>query len=210
MSLYDDIDNTRLDALKELGNIGTGNAATSISIMLDRKVEISVPDVKIVPIEHIWQRFKDPEEIVAGANIGIGGELNGSILFLMGTDSIKKMLELMMLPKPDDLTQLDEMTRSAIGELGNIMCSSYIVSLSTFTGLNIFSMPPGVVVDMLTAIVSEVSLMNTEGEDFIIFIETSMNVGEDIGDISGYIIYIPDNESLKKILKKIGLGIDNE
>jgi chemotaxis protein CheC len=102
------------------------------------------------------------------------------------------------------------MTRSAIGELGNIMCSSYIVSLSTFTGLNIFSMPPGVVVDMLTAIVSEVSLMNTEGEDFIIFIETSMNVGEDIGDISGYIIYIPDNESLKKILKKIGLGIDNE
>jgi chemotaxis protein CheC len=128
----------------------------------------------------------------------------------METEDIKKVLEMMMLPKPEDLTNLDEMNRSAIGELGNIMCSSYVVSLSKFTNLNIHSLPPKVVVDMIAAIVSEVSLITTDGSDYLILIETNMNVEDFDKEISGYIIYIPDENSLNKILKTMGLGIDEE
>lgn len=209
MSFYDNIDKTRLDALKELGNIGAGNAATSISMMLDKKVEINVPDVKLLPLSDLWTVFENPDEIASGAMIGVDGELNGSILFLINSEAIKKLLELMSMPKPEDLTMLDEMTKSAIGELGNIMCSSYIISLSNFTGFKIQSQPPNVVVDMIAAIISEVSLISTDGEDFILLIETNMKVEEFEKVISGYIIYIPDEQSLKKILKKMGLGIDN-
>ncbi|HOO74373.1 MAG TPA: CheY-P phosphatase CheC [Tepiditoga sp.] len=209
MSIYDHIDQMRLDALKEMGNIGAGNAATSISMMLDKKVDINVPDVKLIPLSKLWEIFEDPEEVVSGAMIGVGGDLSGAILFLMHSESIKKLLELMMLPRPEDLTQLDEITRSAIGELGNIMCSSYVVSLSNFTGMNIHSLPPNVVVDMIAAIVSEVSLITTEGDDYIILIETNMKVEDNI-DISGYIIYIPDQESIMRIFKQIGLEIKDE
>ncbi|MDN5342276.1 MAG: chemotaxis protein CheC [Oceanotoga sp.] len=208
MSLYDHIDKIRLDALKELGNIGAGNSATSVSMMLDRKVDINVPDVKIISLSDLWKIFDNPEEITAGAMIGVGGDLDGAILFLMGTEDIKNLLEMMMLPKPEDLTNMDEITTSAIGELGNIMCSSYVVSLSNFTGLNIHSLPPKVVVDVLAAIVSEVSLITTDGDDYIIQIETNMKVENYNKKISGYIIYIPDQESLAKILKTMGLGID--
>ncbi|BBE31308.1 CheY-P phosphatase CheC [Tepiditoga spiralis] len=210
MSIYDRIDKVRLDALKEMGNIGAGNSATSISMMIDKKVDINVPEVKVLSLSDLWKVFKDPEEIVAGSMIGVGGDLDGAILFLMGTDSIKNMLEMMMLPKPEDLTQLDEITRSAIGEMGNIMCSSYVVALSNFTGLNIHSLPPNVVVDMITAIISEVSLLTTEGDDYIILIETDITLEDISKNIPGYIIYIPDQASLKKVLSKIGLGIDDE
>jgi chemotaxis protein CheC len=210
MSLYDNIDKIRLDALKELGNIGAGNAATSISMMLDKKVDINVPDVTVVPMSDLWKKFINPEEITAGAMIGVEGELSGAILFLVGAEDIKKLLEMMMLPRPEDLTQLDEITTSAIGELGNIMCSSYIVSLSSFTGFNIHSMPPNVVVDMVAAVVAEVSLINSEGEDYILLIETDMKVENYGKNILGYISYIPDEKSLKQLLGKLGLGIDND
>ncbi|MDK2946540.1 CheY-P phosphatase CheC [Geotoga petraea] len=210
MSLYEKINKMHLDALKEFGNIGAGNAATSISMMLNKKTDINVPEVKLISLSDLWKIFKDPEEITAGAMIGVGGELDGAILFLMGTEDIKKVLEMMMLPKPEDLTELDEMNRSAIGELGNIMCSSYVVSLSQFTNLNIHSLPPKVVVDMIAAIVSEVSLITTDGSDYLILIETNMSVEDFEKEISGYIIYIPDEASLNKILKTMGLGIDEE
>lgn len=67
MSIYDHIDQMRLDALKEMGNIGAGNAATSISMMLDKKVDINVPDVKLIPLSKLWEIFEDPEEVVSGA-----------------------------------------------------------------------------------------------------------------------------------------------
>jgi chemotaxis protein CheC len=210
MSLYEKINQMHLDALKEFGNIGAGNAATSISMMLNKKTDINVPEVKLISLSDLWKIFKDPEEITAGAMIGVGGELDGAILFLMGTEDIKKVLEMMMLPKPEDLTELNEMNRSAIGELGNIMCSSYVVSLSQFTNLNIHSLPPKVVVDMIAAIVSEVSLITTDGSDYLILIETNMSVEDFEKEISGYIIYIPDEASLNKILKTMGLGIDEE
>jgi chemotaxis protein CheC len=63
---------------------------------------------------------------------------------------------------------------------------------------------------MIAAIVSEVSLITTDGSDYLILIETNMSVEDFEKEISGYIIYIPDEASLNKILKTMGLGIDEE
>ncbi|MDN5346393.1 CheY-P phosphatase CheC [Petrotoga halophila] len=210
MSIYDEISEQKLDALKELGNIGAGNAATAISTMLNKKIDITVPSTEIIPISELWKEFSDPEDVTTGSMVEIGGELHGAILFLLGTQETKKILELLMLPRPEDLTQIDEMTSSAIGEVGNIMCSSYISAISNFTGLNIHSLPPKITVDMLTAIVSESSLMVTEGSDFVILIRTDISIEEYEGNVKGFLIYLSDEKNIIKLLKTLGMGTNND
>jgi chemotaxis protein CheC len=205
MSVFDNIDDQKLDVLKELGNIGAGNAATSISLMLGKKIKITVPSAEIIPISELWKKFTDAEEITSGAMVEIEGEIEGALLFLLGAEETKSLIELLMLPRPDDLTNLDEITSSAIGEIANIMCSSYIVALSNFTGVNIHSMPPKVVVDMLSAIVSEVSLIITNGGDYVILIQTDILLEEHEDKVKGYLIYISDEENTQKILESLGM-----
>lgn len=205
MSVFDNIDDQKLDVLKELGNIGAGNAATSISLMLGKKIKITVPSAEIIPISELWKKFTDAEEITSGAMVEIEGEIEGALLFLLGAEETKSLIELLKLPRPDDLTNLDEITSSAIGEIANIMCSSYIVALSNFTGVNIHSMPPKVVVDMLSAIVSEVSLIITNGGDYVILIQTDILLEEHEDKVKGYLIYISDEENTQKILESLGM-----
>jgi chemotaxis protein CheC len=205
MSVFDNIDDQKLDVLKELGNIGAGNAATSISLMLGKKIKITVPSAEIIPISELWKKFTDAEEITSGAMVEIEGEIEGALLFLLGAEETKSLIELLKLPRPDDLTNLDEITSSAIGEIANIMCSSYIIALSNFTGINIHSMPPKVVVDMLSAIVSEVSLIITNGGDYVILIQTDILLEEHEDKVKGYLIYISDEENTQKILESLGM-----
>ena len=190
MSVFDNIDDQKLDVLKELGNIGAGNAATSISLMLGKTIKITVPSAEIIPVSELWKKFTDPEEVTSGAMVEIEGEIEGALLFLLGAEETKSLIELLMLPRPDDLTNMDELTSSAIGEIANIMCSSYIIALSNFTGINIHSMPPKVVVDMLSAIVSEVSLIITNGGDYVILIQTDILLEELEDKVKGYLIYL--------------------
>lgn len=205
MSVFDNIDDQKLDVLKELGNIGAGNAATSISLMLGKTIKITVPSAEIIPISELWKKFTDPEEVTSGAMVEIEGEIEGALLFLLGAEETKSLIELLMLPRPDDLTNMDELTSSAIGEIANIMCSSYIIALSNFTGINIHSMPPKVVVDMLSAIVSEVSLIITNGGDYVILIQTDILLEELEDKVKGYLIYISDEKNTQKILESLGM-----
>jgi len=205
MSVFDNIDDQKLDVLKELGNIGAGNAATSISLMLGKTIKITVPSAEIIPISELWKKFTDAEEITSGAMVEIEGEIEGALLFLLGAEETKSLIELLKLPRPDDLTNLDEITSSAIGEIANIMCSSYIIALSNFTGINIHSMPPKVVVDMLSAIVSEVSLIITNGGDYVILIQTDILLEEHEDKVKGYLIYISDEKNTQKILESLGM-----
>ena len=205
MSVFDNIDDQKLDVLKELGNIGAGNAATSISLMLGKTIKITVPSAEIIPVSELWKKFTDPEEVTSGAMVEIEGEIEGALLFLLGAEETKSLIELLKLPRPDDLTNLDEITSSAIGEIANIMCSSYIIALSNFTGINIHSMPPKVVVDMLSAIVSEVSLIITNGGDYVILIQTDILLEEHEDKVKGYLIYISDEKNTQKILESLGM-----
>jgi chemotaxis protein CheC len=205
VSVFDNIDDQKLDVLKELGNIGAGNAATSISLMLGKTIKITVPSAEIIPVSELWKKFTDPEEVTSGAMVEIEGEIEGALLFLLGAEETKSLIELLMLPRPDDLTNMDELTSSAIGEIANIMCSSYIIALSNFTGINIHSMPPKVVVDMLSAIVSEVSLIITNGGDYVILIQTDILLEELEDKVKGYLIYISDEKNTQKILESLGM-----
>ncbi len=203
-SIYDRMDNKHLDFLREIGNVGAGNAATALSMMVGKKVEINVPSVKIVPIAKVPFMLPDPEELVVGIKMDVLGDVKMETLLIFDSKGAKSLLKVLLMGMEiTDITEIDEMAGSALKEVGNIICGSYITALANFTGLYLDPLPPDISVDMISAIISEVSLKVAYTEDKIIFIETLLSI-QDV-EVTGYIFMIPEGESLEKIFKSMGL-----
>ncbi|MFP4460877.1 MAG: CheY-P phosphatase CheC [Thermotogota bacterium] len=204
MSVYDKLEPFHFEVLKEIGNIGTGNAATSLSTMMSKKVEISVPDVSVVEISMIPFMFKDPEKVTVGIQMSFFQDLNGQLLLIFDSEPAKQILKLLIGQGSEDLTQMDEMQRSVFSEVGNIVCGSYLVSLSQFTGLNLNSEVPQVTFDMVSAIVAESCLAYAEEEDKSIVIETEFEIESQV-NVDAYLFQIMEPNSIPKLLNSIGM-----
>lgn len=204
MSVYDGLEDYHIEALKEIGNIGTGNAATSLSMMTSKKVEITVPNASIIEISRIPFMFKDPEKITVGIQMKFFEELNGKLLLMFDSDPAHRMLELLLGARTEDLTQMDEISSSVFSEIGNIVCGSYLVSLSQFSNLFVNSEVPQVTVDMISAIVAESCIEYAEEEDKSILIETNFEI-EDQFNVEAYLFLIMEPESITRLLKSIGM-----
>ncbi len=194
----------QLDLLKEIGNIGTGNAATALSTLTGKKIEITVPNAEIVPIEKIVFIFPQPEDIVIGIRMVVRGDAELDVLLILDRQAGKRILTDLLGSPCEDITQLDEMSASALKEIGNIMCGSYITALAEFTQLYLDPLPPELSIDMLVAIVSEAILASANYEDEAIFVETELSVDE-VKSATSQMFLIPGKGALDKIFSKVGL-----
>ena len=198
-----EISEKQKDLLKEIGNIGTGNAATAISFMINRKVEISVPEVEVVPVSRVIFVAQDPEEVVVGVKMPVSGDLEGDVLLIMGSSVAKKIVEMLVGSAPEDLLQIDEFSLSALKEVGNIMCGTYVSALANFLDFKIETLPPDLVVDMISAIFAEVSIQDVEGEEEVVLVETLLRIeGE---ELTSYMMLIPKPGYLNKIFERMGV-----
>jgi len=196
----------QLDAIKEVGNIGTGNAATALSTMLDKKVDISVPQVKVIPISKIPFLFENPEEVVASIKMKLQEDMTGEILLIFDPTTVKTLARVLTGMEISDVTELDEFTASMLKEIGNIMCGSYVTALAGFTNLFINPEPPELTVDMISAIISEISLpLAIAGEENIMLIETLIEIEGVERQLQGYLLLVPTVDSLEKLLKALGM-----
>ncbi len=198
----DSLNPLQLDALKELGNIGAGNSATALSQILNKKVDMSVPRVKVYPINEIPELFGGSENIVVGVLLRMFGDMQGSLMFLMDEIEAKKLLQDMMFGEViEDLTS--ELPMSAIMEVGNIISSSYLNSLSFFSKLTIVTSTPAFAYDMAGAILGAILYEVSELSDQVLLIETDfLGNGE---AIKGHFFVLPDLPSLGVLLKAVGV-----
>ncbi len=204
--MFEKLTNTQLDAIKEVGNIGTGNSATALSTMLDKKVDISVPSVKVVPISKIPFLFENPEEVVAAVRMELREDITGQILLIFSPKTVKVLAKLFIGMEPEDITQLDDFTSSMLKEIGNIMCGSYVNALATFMNMFINPEPPDLTVDMISAVMAEVSLpMAFSGEENILLVETLIKIEGVDEELYGYLLLLPSSESLEKLLNALGM-----
>ena len=204
MKWKDKLSEMQIDVLREVGNIGAGNAATALSNMIGKNVNIEVPQIQIVDLSQLYQVLDQPEEITAATVVGIKGDAPGKMLMLFSAQSAKKLISFLIGQEPEDLTNLDEMGQSVLKEIGNIMCSSYIIALSNFTSLFLESDVPMLVVDMIGAIVAETSIQSAEEYDDVIMIENLLSIPDE-GDVKGFMTMFPEGESLNKIFSKLGI-----
>lgn len=196
---YQDLTPLQLDALREVGNIGTGNAATALSQLINRKVDMTVPDINIVSFDDIFSSIGG-DEIVVGVIVRVLGEAPGNILFVFEKETALNLVEALTGEKEE---YLSEMGNSVICEIGNIISSSYMNAISRFTGLAIMPSVPAVTYDMLGAILSTTFIESGQFDDYVLDIETVFV--QDNSEVSGHFYYVPMPGSLEKMLSALGV-----
>lgn len=194
------LNDIQLDALKEIGNIGAGNAATALSQLINKKVDMTAPQVDVLLFNDMVSRIGAEEDLVIAVLLKVFGDAPGNILFVMKPDSAKHIADEMLTGLE---FQNEEIYYSVYQELGNILGNSYLNALSRFTELNLLGSVPYVVEDMLAAILSTTFIDAEQYSDYVLAIDTTfMQENKESG---GYFFYIPMPGSLEKILSKLGL-----
>ncbi|MCH5250709.1 MAG: chemotaxis protein CheC [Lachnospiraceae bacterium] len=190
------------DVLREIGNIGAGNATTALAQMLQCKVDMSVPKVALLEFKEVGDAMGGEEQIMAGIYLGVEGDITGSIMFLLEKNAARFLVsKLMGMELEGD--EFSEMEFSALKEVGNIITGAYLNSLSALTNLVIYPTIPDVTVDMAGAIMSVPAIQFGEMGDRMLLIQ---NQFFDEISIDGYFILMPDLESYGKILSALGMG----
>ena len=129
------------DVLKEIGNIGAGNATTALAQMLNCKVDMAVPQVKLIEFKELGDMMGGAEQIMAGIYLGVEGDITGSIMFLLKKEAAKHLVNKLM-GVDGGTEEFSEMELSALKEVGNIITGSYLNSLSMMTNLKIYPSVP--------------------------------------------------------------------
>lgn len=200
---YSDI---HLDALKEIGNIGAGNATTALSSLLSRSIEMSVPEVKILPFNEVPYVVGGPEELVVGIYLQVEGEAPGSLMLLLEKEDAIKLVSILMtggIPEDIEDKNIEDMEKSALMETGNILASSYVSALSDFTRLRMTPTVPALAVDMAGAILEVILLQVGDVSEHVLMIGTEFSYEKN--KIRGHFFLIPEGNSFAKILRALGI-----
>lgn len=189
------------DVLREIGNIGAGNATTALSQMLNTRVDMAVPKVKLMEFKEVGTTMGGEEQLVAGIYLAVEGDITGSIMFIQKKESARNMVSKLMGMELQG-EDFNELELSALKEIGNIITGAYLNSLSTLTNLCIYPSVPELCIDMAGAIMSVPAIEFGTIGDRILMIQTDF---ADDADMSGYFILMPDEVSYDKILKALGV-----
>lgn len=202
----DNINEVQFDILKEIGNIGAGNATTALAKLIDSKLDMKVPNVKMVGFQELAAIMGDEEQIMVAVLVSLSDDIDGMMMFVMDMKSarylIKQMLKGMGMDMEfEESEMLSEMEMSVVSELGNIISGSYLAALSGLLQLVINISVPYVSVDMAGAILSVPAIEFGKVGDKVLLIQTRF--GDD--DVTGYFILIPEEESYTKMMKALGM-----
>ena len=192
----------QLDALREIGNIGSGHAATALSTLLQRRINMSVPEVWAVPFEQVSVIVGQLDMPQATIYVKVEGEAPGKAVFFFPVESAEIVVQALFgSNEPVDL-YTDEMAQSALKEVGNILVSSFLTALTQFSGIPLQPSVPALAVDMIGASLDAIFLEEGTLDDTVLFIDTQLT---GIPKIEGQFIFLPDEGSLKKLLGAMGL-----
>ena len=190
------------DVLKELGNIGAGNAMTALSQMLQCKVDMKVPQVRLLEFSEVGDLVGGDEQVMVAVFLGVEGDITGSMMFMLQEQSARHLIQKTTMGLVPEGSEFEEMGLSAMQEVGNIITGAYLNSLSSMTSLTIFPSPPALTIDMAGAILSVPAIQFGIYGDKILLIQSQFY---DEIQLDGYFILIPDLESYEKILAALGI-----
>ena len=193
----------QLDALREIGNVGAGNSATALSQIIQRKIDMSVPQVSILPLADVPDVVGGPDVMVAGVYLRVFGPAPGSILFLLPRESAFALGDRRMGREYGHTETLSAMDESALMEIGNILAGAYLNALSFFTNLTLLPSIPALAMDMAGAILSVILIQLGQMGDHALVIETEFS--SEVEGVKGHFFLIPDPGSLSIILSAIGV-----
>lgn len=204
MTLYEHLNSFQLDSLREAGNIGAGNAATSLSQLLNKKIVIEVPEARLASFTEVTEIVGGAEQLIAAVFLRIEGDVPGSMFLVFSVEEADLLIA--HLIGDDQFSVDDEIGMSAIQETGNIMVGSYLSALSDFTGLKLLPTPPSFTLDMAGAILESGLPEKSRYEEHAIMIETSFS---EWNEIKSHFLMLPDPDSFPKFFQALGVPLDD-
>ena len=200
------LEDSQFDVLKEIGNIGAGNATTALATMLNIKVDMSVPNVALLPFDNISSFIGSEEQTVVGILLEIQGDIDGMMMFLFDMKSAHHLVNSLMMrdvhQDENGMADFSEMEMSALNEIGNIVSGSYLSALSGLTGMKMVSSVPALSIDMLGALLSVPAIEFGKYGDKLLMIQSEFG---EMDFVTGYFLLIPELDSYDKILASLGM-----
>ena len=199
-----EVNDIYFDVLREIGNIGAGNATTAMASMLGVRIDMEVPKVELLTFQELGSAICPEDESIVGIYLEVSEDISGSMMFLMKLNSAHYLVNRLMGRPADYEQEFDEMDMSALTEIGNIIAGSYLSALSSMTQLTIAPSVPHLAIDMAAAILSVPAIQ------FGLYGDNALLITTQFGDevmIDGYFILLPDIESYDKILQSLGIKI---
>ena len=192
----------QLDALAELANIASGTAATALSQMLGREVELRVPRALALPLADAVDAAGAPEDIVTGIVLGLEGDVEALVLLLVPADDASLLCQMLGVEAGTEVGD------SALGEIGNILGTSYLNALSAMTGLTLMPSPPTLATDLLGAIVASVLAQAAGENDIALVLDSELDLADQPCSLS--FLLLPASGRADELLAPLGLAGSGE
>lgn len=193
----------QFDVLKEIANIGAGNATTSLSKLLDSKVDMKVPNIEFLEFKDLAEAIGGAENLVVGILLTLTQSIDGMMMFILESESAEQIVNVLMGRATGSLSEFTDLDLSAMQEIGNIIAGSYLSAISSFTNMTIMSSVPYLSIDMAGAILSVPAIEFGKISDKALLIETEF--GDKSTIINGYFILIPTLDAFQTIFSSLGL-----
>ncbi len=188
--------------------MGSGHAATAISGMVKRKMTMSIPNIKLVPIGQVSAVIGNPEMLVAGVYCKIMGGVSGGFLLMFPRESAFGLCDILLSKERGTTKLLDEIDKSALQETGNIIAGAFVSVLAKVMRRNLFISVPKFAFDMAGAIIDFILIELAEAADQAVVLEI---VFSDVPQtISGKFFILPDPGSLKLLLEAVSAESGNK
>ena len=198
-----DLKESQLDAMREVANIGAGHAATALSQMTNRTIMITVPRVKIKPLEDAGDMLGPPDQVVASVLMHMMGDLTGRAMLLFPEPAALILCDYLFRRERGTTTAFGEMEQSSLKEAGNILASAYLNALSDFMGMMLVPSVPSLVIDLSGAILTSAHLNFGHDREYALCVETSFRSEESTESMAGHFLLLPDMASLQSIFDAI-------
>lgn len=190
-----------LSFMDRLGRLSARNAASSLSLLLNRKVNVKFSELRFLPIEDIQYLLGEPGIVVAGVYHELQKDLEGSLVTLMDLDLAKQQLSDMMKTNVDNDVLLTAMGESTLGELSNILCGSYISTICNLLDMVVIPLTPHVRIDMMGAITQDIILKLKLGTIYSLTIKADLLIGNNVVNL--HILLLIEHDSFYILMQKI-------
>ncbi|MCR5672978.1 MAG: chemotaxis protein CheC [Lachnospiraceae bacterium] len=205
MISYENLNELQLDVMREIGNIGAGNACTALSVLLGTTIDMSVPRVQLLGLESTTQLLGGGDNVVIGLKIEITGDLQGMMLHVVERRFAERIINTFYAKEITNISSLDEMDSSVLNEMANITSGAYANSIATLTSLFVNIGTPNQIPGSVSDIMKLPLKDGVKENEQVLVVDEMFTIDDE--HISSNMILALEKESLETLFSRLGVQV---